>query len=594
MFTTRDNENRQKQPINNVLWLNAHNAYNSEAYWAFAPNQIHSITQVLDFGARMVELDIYNFSSEAYLCHKLCWLPSKLMSGYQLLFPKGANNLLYSDAIKEVGNWLSRSDNADEVIILKFEDGGADGLSEDSILKPLLLSIGSDRIFTPDDLTKFNGAWPSIEELRLLNKNVIIMSQSQSEKYSKYFHDGSWGGPYKLLLSTDKVSTFDGDCSIYEKGPMQFVEVGEDGTVLSYYYGKIKDGLPSFIGSKFPKVAGKMDKENAEALYKCGVNVFSIDGISYFNDVYQYLYAKAYGADRKAAKFIYDKMPVTDIVWVGAHNAYNSGAYSAWDPNQYLSFEEMLGLGVRSLELDLHWQYDAVRLCHKTCIDPKLSFLSPMFPQFTENMTFDDGLQKIADWLGIEENKEEVLLLQFEDWGAENAPEEAIIDPITKYFGEDKVFSKADLDRSNGEWPSLNELKAAGKQVIILSWVFGDHESGYFHDGNWGGANKYLNAGGVRAKVGDCEQLWHDEYKFGEVGEDRTFLGLNARMLKSSLPPAIANKLPTVAEVIEYKDIVGLRKCSVNIFNLDKIEYFDPRVEFLIGEIYHQVEDSLE
>lgn len=60
-------------------------------------------------------------------------------------------------------------------------------------------------------------------------------------------------------------------------------------------------------------------------------------------------------------------VPLIDTSIVMAHNAYNSLSSGAMWPNQQLSLTELLDLGVRGLELDVHWDKGEVRLCHELC-----------------------------------------------------------------------------------------------------------------------------------------------------------------------------------------------------------------------------------
>src|SRR4051794_37516564 len=53
-------------------------------------------------------------------------------------------------------------------------------------------------------------------------------------------------------------------------------------------------------------------------------------------------------------------MPLRNAPWAGTHNSFNSSAemgptLSAMDSNQGLPLQDQLALGIRSLELDVHW-----------------------------------------------------------------------------------------------------------------------------------------------------------------------------------------------------------------------------------------------
>src|SRR5205085_3835219 len=55
-----------------------------------------------------------------------------------------------------------------------------------------------------------------------------------------------------------------------------------------------------------------------------------------------------------------DGLPLRDAMWVGTHNSFNTAAkvppsLSNLDSNQHVSLVDQLRLGVRSLEVDIHW-----------------------------------------------------------------------------------------------------------------------------------------------------------------------------------------------------------------------------------------------
>ena len=54
---------------------------------------------------------------------------------------------------------------------------------------------------------------------------------------------------------------------------------------------------------------------------------------------------------------------------VSTHNSYNSSAYNNSilnyiDPNHTLSLTEQFEAGARAVELDVHWAYSKLKLCH--------------------------------------------------------------------------------------------------------------------------------------------------------------------------------------------------------------------------------------
>jgi hypothetical protein len=143
--------------------------------------------------------------------------------------------------------------------------------------------------------------------------------------------------------------------------------------------------------------------------------------------------------------------PINWVMHLSTHNAFNNpmDGYVA-DPNQIWSLSDQLDLGSRFLWLDLHWKSDAVRLCHSLLVCG------------LEQRRFAYGIQEIAAWLDMEENRDEIVMIDFEAYL--DGHFEEVTNPL-KAFLEDKLFVSA--DRIGQSWPSRRELLRMGKRVII-------------------------------------------------------------------------------------------------------------------------------
>ncbi len=174
------------EPISNVQYLGAHNAFNSlnEGFHFFpflGPNQLLSLTGQLDVGARLLELDIHDpldiFSGERTLILKHGPLPSSAARAtpYQL-----------DDALTEIQAWLTRPDNRNEIIFLDIEDATeqSEGGADDPLLPKLEQFFGS-QIYTPADRAD-DGAWPSRAELLSCDKRVVIFSHRNDEFHGRF------------------------------------------------------------------------------------------------------------------------------------------------------------------------------------------------------------------------------------------------------------------------------------------------------------------------------------------------------------------------------------------------------------------------
>ncbi|MFL5870414.1 MAG: hypothetical protein ACJ75R_04990, partial [Solirubrobacterales bacterium] len=110
-------------------------------------------------------------------------------------------------------------------------------------------------------------------------------------------------------------------------------------------------------------------------------------------------------------------LPLRNAPWVGTHNSFNSVAemsptLSDLDSNQQIKIVDQLDLGVRSIELDLHWipslsPYGGFSpvVCHGTDKHVGCSIEKPLGPV----------LDEIGGWLREPEHRDQVLLLYLED-----------------------------------------------------------------------------------------------------------------------------------------------------------------------------------
>jgi hypothetical protein len=158
--------------------------------------------------------------------------------------------------------------------------------------------------------------------------------------------------------------------------------------------------------------------------------------------------------------------PINWVTTLNAHNAYNNKNDNYSIPDQKYSMTDLLNWGVRSLELDVHWVYGQVLVCHGM---PDHSGCAPF------DRLYAYAIRELGEWLDA--NPGEIIHINFED-RAENAPDDAINAPIKKWLGS-KVwlaiggtkypFGYAPGNTKTALWPTMRQMAAAGKQVIITS-----------------------------------------------------------------------------------------------------------------------------
>ena len=166
--------------------------------------------------------------------------------------------------------------------------------------------------------------------------------------------------------------------------------------------------------------------------------------------------------------------------------------------NQWLSLTDQMNLGVRVVEIDTHWVGGVLRIAHcggfhlgplNTLVralntvakimgkhirwdtetmgcDPSLSSI----PAMTQR-TLTDALQEVADWMKIEENQDEFLVVFFDDqpnlgeWGVAGK----LVETILSIWDTNLIFTQDDLEAEQWIWPSAADMVAAGKRLIFIS-----------------------------------------------------------------------------------------------------------------------------
>ncbi len=192
--------------------------------------------------------------------------------------------------------------------------------------------------------------------------------------------------------------------------------------------------------------------------------------------------------------------PFHDLNVVGAHNAFNSAAYASGlrylDPNQSYSIFNLLRMGVRAVEFDVHWTPntegfsfpDRLLLCHGTADHIGCSL---------DDRYFAEGLDEISAWLGTADSIDQVLLLHIEDHmdGRHGEAFQQV---------DSRIGSRVYFSGGCGDIPGTltkADVLAAGKNVII--W----NEGSCSGDGSW---NSMVFTG-----LGGMARVWEDSTAIG-------------------------------------------------------------------------------
>jgi hypothetical protein len=265
-------------------------------------------------------------------------------------------------------------------------------------------------------------------------------------------------------------------------------------------------------------------------------------------------------------------VPLRNAPWVGTHNSFNSvaemgPALSPLDSNQKLPIVDQLRLGIRSLELDVHW-FPSARtggfapvVCHATAEHGGCSV----------EKTLAEVLREVSAWL--RENPGQVLLLYLEDHldGQEGHDAAAVV--LEQELGPAVYRPPAgggcaptplDLKR--------DEVRSTGAQVLIVSdcgagaawparvWSFADHV-----ETRPRGYRDFPDCGP------DFDRATYDN-ELVRYFEDSTQLTRGASAVGAS----------TRDDGITPATAAAMARCGVDLLGLDQLTAGDPRLDALV------------
>jgi hypothetical protein len=276
-----------------------------------------------------------------------------------------------------------------------------------------------------------------------------------------------------------------------------------------------------------------------------------------------------------------DHEPLRNVLMPHTHNSSNSTAnapsLSNIDPNQRYSIEDQLRMGIRGIELDLHWAPHpsgtaatggkAVVLCHG-----RTEGVGPLTIHLgcSVDRLFAEGLVEIRRFLDAPGNEDEVVLLYLENQmdgdpiAHEQAGailEEELGDLVARPPAAETCVPMP-LDSSRAD------LRSAGHRVLIVgncgpgSWDDLVHERGPDWD-EGGDGSGYPE---FPACIAERDEREYDA-KWIRVYEDSTWL---SAMVGGATPPV------TPAETR------SMVRCGVDMVGFDRLEPNDGRLEALV------------
>ena len=191
------------QPINEIPIILSHNAntYTGSGTIHTLSNQQLTITDTLNkTPTRGFELDLYKHDGDYIVNH------ADGESGTAIVDPFTSNPVTLDKSISEIDGWLSKPENADEVIIVKLshnfgEQGSRTQENYEDMMaaNDIIASHFGNKIYTPEEQQIFyqeHGRWPTIEEMSGNGNQVIIMTTKEGVISDEYLSNGDTLGAF--------------------------------------------------------------------------------------------------------------------------------------------------------------------------------------------------------------------------------------------------------------------------------------------------------------------------------------------------------------------------------------------------------------
>ena len=183
-------------PLNYVTTIGTHNTYSNviEGFtWPISQDQMLSITDQLQAGARYIRMDEHFYEGQMRLCHG-----SDTTCADATVADSAGR--LFANGVKEVANWLNA--NPSEFIVLDL-NGDPQGNNQ-LVMDPIVAYIGANKIVTAMDApgctssTSTTCTFPNLSTLLALKRQVIIFTAS--------FVDTTYTFSRSLFSETDTIN----------------------------------------------------------------------------------------------------------------------------------------------------------------------------------------------------------------------------------------------------------------------------------------------------------------------------------------------------------------------------------------------------
>lgn len=268
-----------------------------------------------------------------------------------------------------------------------------------------------------------------------------------------------------------------------------------------------------------------------------------------------------------------DTLPFRDAMWVGTHNSFNTAAntppsLSNTDSNQHLSLAQQLALGIRGIEIDVHWLpsvwaggANAPVVCHGR---PP----SELNIGCTDERLLDAELAPVAQW--VADNPDDVVLIYVEDNIGAPAGYDAAADAVARTLG-DHVYRPPAAQPCQVLPLTLHraDVLAAHKQVVIMSGCGSSAWNATVFDDSIRSEEGNPDFAGFPACTSPSVQRADYGTKLVRFYEDSTFVST-----------AVAGGDP--GHRLTTDTINAMVRCGVNLFGLDQVDPNDSRLAAMV------------
>lgn len=288
-----------------------------------------------------------------------------------------------------------------------------------------------------------------------------------------------------------------------------------------------------------------------------------------------------------------DDNPLQEELWTHTHNSYNSEGYApafySTDPNQRYTLTDQLDMGIRAIELDLHYAPStsgdpaqngyAVLVCHGGINQIPGQPVRDHFGCGANDPLFSTRLDEVAAWVKDPGNADEVIILYLENNLADDLRDPAPAFAEVARLLDDELGSlvyKPPSDATCAPFPAdvtRGDIREAGKRVLVV--------------GECGGAPApwrgwVFNKDVPRWKQGGVSKDEPFTQALCDARRNTTAWNYAANWIRHWGDETGLSHGAGDARGITADDASAMVRCGVNMIGLDNLVPDDPRMDALV------------